>query len=119
MDALILGQAISALRKKQGLTQAMLADKLGLSDKTISKWESGRCYPDVTVIPKLAEIFSVTTDVPSATLSIAVNCDCISVGKPGYGKVLIVSIGFNFLAAIISTSLLFMLFICVLKAITI
>ena len=62
MDALILGQAISALRKKQGLTQAMLADKLGLSDKTISKWESGRCYPDVTVIPKLAEIFSVTTD---------------------------------------------------------
>ena len=61
MEAKILGQAISSLRKKKGLTQAMLAEKLSLSDKTISKWESGQGYPDITVIPKLAEIFSVTT----------------------------------------------------------
>ena len=62
MEAKILGQAISSLRKKKGLTQAMLAEKLSLSDKTISKWESGQGYPDITVIPKIAEIFSVTTD---------------------------------------------------------
>ena len=62
MDAKSMGVTISALRKKMGLTQAALAARLNVSDKTVSKWESGNGYPEITQFPALAEIFGVTVD---------------------------------------------------------
>ena len=57
-----LGKRISAYRKKLGLTQDQLADKLGLTAQAVSKWENDLSCPDITILPKLADIFSVTTD---------------------------------------------------------
>jgi len=55
-----LGGNIAAYRKKFGLTQAGLAEKLNYSDKAISKWERGESLPDVPTLCKLAEMFEVT-----------------------------------------------------------
>lgn len=57
-----LGKRIAAFRKKMGLTQDQLAEKLGLTAQAVSKWENDLSCPDITVLPKLADIFSVTTD---------------------------------------------------------
>ncbi len=57
-----IGKIISELRKVNGWTQATLAKKLKVSDKTVSKWECGIGYPEITQIPILANIFGVTTD---------------------------------------------------------
>lgn len=62
MDTVSIGNMISRLRKKSGMTQLQLAEKLHVSDKAISKWESGQGYPDITAFPKLASIFGVTID---------------------------------------------------------
>lgn len=61
-DLLQLGATISSLRKTNNLTQAELAKKLNVSDKTISKWECGIGYPEISQIPTLARIFNVSTD---------------------------------------------------------
>lgn len=57
-----IGRQIADLRKKAGMTQIDLANKLNVSNKTISKWERAVGYPDVTVIAKMAEVFGVSTD---------------------------------------------------------
>lgn len=57
-----IGQFIAALRKANGLTQKELAEKLNVSDKAISRWERDECSPDISLIPVIAEIFSVTCD---------------------------------------------------------
>ena len=57
-----LGKRISGYRKALGLTQDQLAEKLGLTAQAVSKWENDLSCPDITVIPKLADIFCVTTD---------------------------------------------------------
>ncbi len=57
-----LGNRIAALRKVNNVTQVQLAEAIGVSDKTVSKWETGGCYPDISLIPALADYFSVTTD---------------------------------------------------------
>lgn len=62
MDAKSIGTIIARLRKKNGLTQAALAQKLNVSDKTISKWESGYGYPEITQFPILAGLFGVSID---------------------------------------------------------
>lgn len=62
MDAKSLGSLIARLRKKEGLTQLELARQLNISDKTVSRWESGLGYPEITQLPALAQIFSVTVD---------------------------------------------------------
>ncbi len=62
MDAKSIGAVISKLRKKCGLTQLQLAEQLNVSDKTISRWENGLGYPEVTQFPVLASIFGVTVD---------------------------------------------------------
>ena len=62
MDPVSVGKRIAKLRKEKGLTQKQLADALGISNKTVSKWETGDGYPDITMIHKLAETFGVTTD---------------------------------------------------------
>lgn len=56
------GSTVAELRKVNGWTQASLAKKLNVSDKTVSKWECGIGYPEITQIPILANLFGVTTD---------------------------------------------------------
>lgn len=62
MDAMKIGDFLSALRKARGYTQQAVAERLNLSNKTISKWESGGGLPDITVLPALAELYGVTVD---------------------------------------------------------
>ena len=57
-----LGMMISSLRKEKGMTQLELAEKMGVTDKAVSKWERDLSYPDINSIPKLAEIFGVSVD---------------------------------------------------------
>ncbi len=58
----VIGKNIAAYRKRFGLTQAGLADKLNYSDKAVSKWERGESIPDIITLTQLAEQFSVTVD---------------------------------------------------------
>lgn len=58
----ILCSNISAQRKKLGLTQDALAGKLGVTFQAVSKWENGQSCPDIDLLPKLADIFSVSID---------------------------------------------------------
>ena len=60
MDTYITGQTIKNLREKKGFTQAELADKLGVSGKAISKWETAKGLPDITLIEPLAKALSVS-----------------------------------------------------------
>jgi transcriptional regulator with XRE-family HTH domain len=57
-----IGGFIAALRKSRGMTQQEVADRLNVSNKTISKWERDEGYPEITIIPALAELFGVTSD---------------------------------------------------------
>ena len=57
-----IGKKISVLRKSKGMTQKELADKLFVTDKAISRWESGTGNPDLNTLPKIAEIFGVSVD---------------------------------------------------------
>ncbi len=57
-----LSRSLTACRKRSGLTQAALAEKLNYSDKTISKWERGEGLPDLTAMQNLSEIFGVPVD---------------------------------------------------------
>ena len=57
-----LGKRIIEHRKALGLTQDQLAEKLGVTAQAVSKWENDQSCPDITMLPKLAEIFGTTTD---------------------------------------------------------
>ena len=56
------GAYISAKRKDIGLTQAELAEKVNLTRQSISKYETGECFPDISILIQLADIFGVTID---------------------------------------------------------
>lgn len=62
MKAASLGFIIRSLREQNHLTQAALAKKVGVTDKAVSKWERGISYPDVSLFPKLADIFGVSAE---------------------------------------------------------
>jgi len=62
MDASQIGKTIASLRRKNSMTQAVLAEKLGVSNKAVSKWENGQGYPDISVFPALASLFDVSVD---------------------------------------------------------
>ena len=57
-----LGKRIVQHRKRLGLTQDALAEKLGVTAQAVSKWENDQSCPDITMLPRLAEIFGTTTD---------------------------------------------------------
>ena len=57
-----IGQTIARLRRKQNLTQMALADLMGVSFQAVSNWERGQSMPDVSKLPELADIFSVSVD---------------------------------------------------------
>ena len=56
----VTGAMIRDLREKKNLTQAELAEKLYISDKTVSKWENGKGYPDVSLLEPLAGVFGIS-----------------------------------------------------------
>ena len=57
---LTLGQKIRELRKRDGRTQEVLAEALGVTSQAISRWESNGCYPDVEIIPAIANYFHIS-----------------------------------------------------------
>lgn len=62
MDAKLFGATLASLRRKKGYTQTALAERLGLSNKTVSKWENGQGYPDIVHLLPLAALLDVTVD---------------------------------------------------------
>lgn len=60
MNQYVTGAVIKGLRQKNNMTQAQLADRLGVSDKTVSKWETGKGYPDITLLEPIAQAFQVS-----------------------------------------------------------
>lgn len=59
---LYIGENLKKLRKLKELTQEQLADILGVSFQAVSKWERGDSYPDIEMLPTIAEYFGITTD---------------------------------------------------------
>ena len=62
MDQKKIGSFVTALRKEKGLTQKELAERLFISDKTVSKWETGKGIPDVSLIIPLCELLGITAN---------------------------------------------------------
>lgn len=60
MDQYVTGATIRALREKAGLTQWQLAERLNVSDKAVSKWETGKGYPDITLLAPIAAAFRIS-----------------------------------------------------------
>ena len=60
MDQTAIGSYIMQKRRALNLTQEQLAEELGVSNKTVSKWENGKCMPDYSIIQKLCEALHVT-----------------------------------------------------------
>ena len=60
MNQITIGSYIAQKRRAQNLTQEQLAQQLGVSNKTISKWENGKCMPDYSIIQKLCDTLDVT-----------------------------------------------------------
>lgn len=57
-----IAEQIQTYRKELGLTQEQLAEQLGVTNQAVSKWETEQSYPDIQLLPQLAELFHVTLD---------------------------------------------------------
>ena len=62
MNQTEIGKFIARCRKEKGLTQTQLAEKLSITDRAVSKWETGRSMPDSSIMLKLCEILGVTVN---------------------------------------------------------
>ena len=62
MDQTAIGKFISQCRKEKHLTQAQLAERLGVSDRAVSKWETGRSMPDVSIMLDLCEQIDISVN---------------------------------------------------------
>ena len=62
MDQIKIGKFISSCRKEQGMTQAVLAEKLGISDRAVSKWETGKSLPDSGIMLELCELLNINVN---------------------------------------------------------
>ena len=62
MDQIKIGRFIAERRRLQGLTQAQLAEKLNITDRAVSKWETGRSLPDATLMLALCEILGISVN---------------------------------------------------------
>ena len=60
MNQIMIGRFIAMKRKEKNLTQEQLAEKLGISNKTISKWENGKCMPDYSIVKPLCQELGIT-----------------------------------------------------------
>lgn len=62
MDQIKIGKFIAACRKEQGMTQAALAEKLGISDRAVSKWETGKSMPDSGIMLELCDLLKINVN---------------------------------------------------------
>ena len=62
MDIVSLGKLIKTLRKEKGITQEELAFKLGVTTSAVSKWETGKNSPDITMLQMLSDIFDISLE---------------------------------------------------------
>lgn len=62
MNQILIGKFISSERKRKGYTQKQLAEKLGISDKTVSKWETGNGFPEVSLLLPLCSELDITVN---------------------------------------------------------
>ena len=62
MDAKKIGAFIAVARRARNLTQQQLAEKLGITNRAVSKWETGQGLPDIVLLPDLAAALGVTVD---------------------------------------------------------
>ena len=62
MDQIKIGKFIASCRKEQGMTQAVLAEKLGISDRAVSKWETGRSLPDSGIMLELCGLLKINVN---------------------------------------------------------
>ena len=80
-----LNETILALRREAVYTQERLAEMLGVSTAAVSKWETDSSYPDITLLPKLAEVFECSVDyllgydVTARTNGGAGDCVCLQI----------------------------------------
>lgn len=59
MNGLNIGKCIIRKRKEKGIAQEQLADYMGVSKASVSKWETGQSYPDIVILPKMAAYFKL------------------------------------------------------------
>ncbi len=62
MDQIRIGRFIAEKRKEQGLTQVQLAEALGITDRAVSKWETGRSLPDASIMPEVCRLLKITVN---------------------------------------------------------
>ena len=62
MDQIKIGRFIASCRKAQGMTQAVLAEKLGISDRAVSKWETGKSMPDSGIMLELCDLLKINVN---------------------------------------------------------
>lgn len=93
MDLIKIGKYIAVKRKALGLTQKQLAEKLNMSDKSVSKWERGICLPDVTVYLELCKILGISIneflageDIPKETIEQKAEENIIQITKDNKNK---------------------------------
>ena len=93
MDLQKTGDYIASKRRALGLTQAQLAEQLGMSDKSVSKWERGVSLPDVRVYSRLCEILGITVnefiageDIPAETLPAKADANLVEVSAAASDK---------------------------------
>ena len=60
MDQVKIGRFIAQCRKANNMTQMQLAEKLGITDRAVSKWETGKSLPDVAIMPELCGLLNIT-----------------------------------------------------------
>ena len=60
MDQVKIGKFISIIRKEKKMTQEELAEKLGVSSKSVSRWETGKCMPDISLLESLSIELDIT-----------------------------------------------------------
>lgn len=62
MDQIKIGRFIASCRKEQGMTQAVLAEKLGITDRAVSKWETGKSMPDTGIMTELCSLLKINVN---------------------------------------------------------
>ena len=62
MNQIKIGKFIASCRKEQGMTQANLAEKLGITDRAVSKWENGKSMPDSGIMLELCELLEINVN---------------------------------------------------------
>ena len=70
MEQAMIGKFISACRKEKGLTQMQLAEKLNITNRAVSKWETGKSMPDVSLMLDLCSILGITVNELKVTIKI-------------------------------------------------